>query len=550
MVRPIGRFIAFLLAVGAVVPSAAAQQWTRSGGEEDPVGRRSPLTFVKHGRAVEPVRSRNAVAGVLIECEQTPPAILVLIDNAPALTVAERNGTSGDGFARLDAGAPQEIKWFKGPGDAMAAQLTPASRYYVATEDSLFWSRIRTALRPGWRPAVEAPARRTDVISMTVTMRSSVGSPRRSGSGGTVEGLFVSRRALSDADSLTVSAPTGDGDIYYRFDLDGLEDMEARCDPGRSPDDDRAQRSAAPDDGIAATTSSASADPRTDRSLRIGRERRIGPESRIEPEATSYRVPRSPGDRFQECPQCPEMVVVPPGTFMMGSASSEPHRHSDEGPLHSVTIGAPFAVGVYEVTVREWNECALAGACRSVPRDIAELGANPMRDVSWDDAQSYVAWLSAETGAEYRLLSEAEWEYVARAGTQTARYWGDDESRHGLYEHVGLTAAELEARIDTGLLAADPVGSRAPNPFGLHDVLGNVSEWTQDCAHTNYSGAPVDGSAWTEECFTDKAGWTLRSIRGGYSVAPLPDVRVAFRGVQPSNFRFPGNGLRVARSLD
>ena len=203
-----------------------------------------------------------------------------------------------------------------------------------------------------------------------------------------------------------------------------------------------------------------------------------------------------PGTVFQDCPECPEIVVVPSGEFMMGSPDSEPKRLDDEGPVHRVTIPAAFAVGKYEVTFEEWDACVSAGGCNHKPEDKGwGRGRLPVIYVSWDDAQEYVSWLSKKTGKTYRLLSEAEWEYVARAGTTTPFHTGEQISTSqanydGNETYNGSSKGETRER-------TIPVGSFGANQFGLHDVHGYVWEWVQDCWNDNYKGAPSDGSAWT-----------------------------------------------------
>ena len=212
------------------------------------------------------------------------------------------------------------------------------------------------------------------------------------------------------------------------------------------------------------------------------------------------------------------MVVVPAGAFTMGSPESEEVEFlfltSNERPQHSVAIPAPFAVGVYEVTLAEWDSWVRTGGSDDSTRrdDMREYlgveGQHPAFGMSWDDAQAYVSWLSERTGARYRPLSEAEWEYVARAGTQTARYWGESDSDQCRYANgYDLTAYramdpdDREGRVapqcSDGFEDIAPVGSFAPNAFGLYDVLGNVPEWTRDCAPnitpSRYGDAPTDG---------------------------------------------------------
>ena len=220
-----------------------------------------------------------------------------------------------------------------------------------------------------------------------------------------------------------------------------------------------------------------------------------------------------PGTVFRDCAVCPEMAVVPAGSFTMGSP------WEDEGPQHRVTIGLPFAVGVYEVTFAEWDACVRAGGCGGYRPEGEGWGRDrrPVINVNWDDAQGYVRWLSRETGEGYRLLTEAEWEYVARAGTQTARYWGESESEQCRYGNGYDRTSHAEYAWDwnepvacsDGYADTAPVGSFQPNAFGLYDVLGNVWEWTVDCWNDEYSGAPTDGSAW------DVGDCSVRVLRGG-----------------------------------
>ena len=245
------------------------------------------------------------------------------------------------------------------------------------------------------------------------------------------------------------------------------------------------------------------------------------------------------GDVFRDCVDCPEMVVVPSGRFMMGSPPSEEGRYDwEEGPVHRVSIPSVFAVGVYEVTFEEWDACVSAGGCGGYrPGDRGwGRGQRPVINVSWDDARAYVDWLSGETGEAYRLLSEAEWEYVARAGTRTRYHWGDA---------IGRNRANCDgcgSRWDGGK-STSPVGSFGANAFGLHDVHGNVFEWVEDCYYDSYAGAPRDGSAW-------KGGdCSFRVLRGGsWSYVPR-DLRAASRFWYDSGDRNHNVGFRVARTF-
>ncbi len=234
------------------------------------------------------------------------------------------------------------------------------------------------------------------------------------------------------------------------------------------------------------------------------------------PSGTACIQPGS-GESFKDCPDCPEMVVVPAGSFMMGSPASEPLREDDEGPQHKVTIAKPFAVGKYAVTFAEWDACAADGGCgRQKPSDEGwGRGGRPVINVNWHDAKRYAAWLSKKTGNAYRLLSEAEREYVARAGTKTPFWWGKSitpaqANYNGSFVYGG-GGKEGEYREKTL-----PVKSFEPNPWALYQVHGNVWEWVEDCYHDSYAGAPANSSAWT----TGKC--EKRILRGG-SWSSIPE---------------------------
>ena len=209
-----------------------------------------------------------------------------------------------------------------------------------------------------------------------------------------------------------------------------------------------------------------------------------------------------PGSDFKECANgCPVMIVIPAGKFIMGSPENEPDRDASEGPQHEVTIAKPFAVSKFEVTFEEWDACVAAAGCPRVP-DRWGRGEMPVINVSWDDAKQYVGWLSQLTGKEYRLLTEAEWEYAARAGANTRYSWGDDP---------GIGNANCDGcGSQWDLQQTAPVGSFKPNGFGLYDMHGNVWEWVEDSWHENYDGAPADGSAWLRGGDT-----SYRVVRGG-----------------------------------
>ena len=245
-----------------------------------------------------------------------------------------------------------------------------------------------------------------------------------------------------------------------------------------------------------------------------------------------------PGDSFRECAKdCAEMVVVPAGSFMMGSPPTEKDRDDSEDPQHIVTIGKPFAVAKFALTFDEWDTCVAYGDC---PQGISDngwgRGQQPVINVTWDDAQRYVAWLSSMTGKPYRLLTEAEYEYATRAGTQTAYPWGDDIGKNNA-NCIGC-GSKWDRR------QAAPVGSFKPNAFGLYDMVGNVFEWVEDCVHNNYDGAPTDGLAWIEggDCKN-------RVDRGGAWFVTPGTLRSAFRYGGAADGLMVGLGFRVGRTL-
>jgi formylglycine-generating enzyme required for sulfatase activity len=246
---------------------------------------------------------------------------------------------------------------------------------------------------------------------------------------------------------------------------------------------------------------------------------------------------------FKECAVCPEMVVVPAGGFRMGSPVGEEGRTETEGPQRWVTIRKLFAVGRFEVTFDEWDACVSQGGCSHRPDDAGwERGKRPVIDVSWNDiTQQYLPWLSKRTGKTYRLLTEAEWEYVARAGMETPYWWGSSISAsQANYDATSAPEDCPKGKYPVGKTV--PVDSFAPNPWGLYNVHGNVWEWVEDSWHRNYLGAPRDGSVW-------KGVGLFRVIRGGSWGTSAASLRSACRGrLIPTN-RDSSVGFRLARTL-
>lgn len=286
------------------------------------------------------------------------------------------------------------------------------------------------------------------------------------------------------------------------------------------------------------------------------------------------------GTVFQDCPTCPEMVVIPPGSFEMGSDFMNPMRDNEmrpEGPIHSVTISKPFAVGRYEVTHAEFaafieetgytpaTSCVtwdgrdpLDGVTWEDPKIGPLPNANdPAVCVSWNDARSYAIWMAGKTGLPYRLLSEAEWEYVAKAGSKAAWPWGDDPSEICEYGNVFDQSGVKEPRsaqndnsmaraaeCDDGYMLVAPVGQFKANAFGLYDTIGNVWEWVQDCSIRLYETEPADGTAYEYPNICEK-----RAVRSGSWRSRISRHRPTFRGRDPADLAYYMFGLRLARDL-
>ena len=244
-----------------------------------------------------------------------------------------------------------------------------------------------------------------------------------------------------------------------------------------------------------------------------------------------------------DAPWCPEMVVIPAGRFLMGSPPAEEGRDDDEGPQHFVTIAEPFALGRYPITFEEYDEFA-ATTMREAPSDDGwGRGRRPAINLSWDDAQDYVAWLSGQTGETYRLPSEAEWEYACRAGTTTPFHVGATIStEQANYNGTLMTYGSGKQGVYRGQTM--PVGAFPANAFGLCDMHGTVWEWCADSWHENYVGAPADGSAWLEGGEQDK-----RVSRGGSWFEWPGALRSADRSRGKPGGRYVDEGFRVARTL-
>lgn len=247
-------------------------------------------------------------------------------------------------------------------------------------------------------------------------------------------------------------------------------------------------------------------------------------------------------ETFRDCAVCPQLTVLPPGEFQMGSPDEELGHTSAEAPRHPVRIDYHLAVATYEATFEEWDACVADGGCTHKPRDSGwGRGRRPVINVSWDDiVKEYLPWLSNKTGRAYRLLTEAEWEYAARASSGDPFATGKTISTQDAnYDGTSTYGAGVKGEYRKSTLE---VGSFPANKFGLHDMHGNVWEWVQDCSVATYAAVPSDGRAAAE------APGCQRVMRGGSWIDSPRVVRSAARGRVPANTRFIYRGFRVART--
>jgi formylglycine-generating enzyme required for sulfatase activity len=256
------------------------------------------------------------------------------------------------------------------------------------------------------------------------------------------------------------------------------------------------------------------------------------PEPVVEPEPVFVDKADVFRDSLKAGGRGPTMIAVPPGTFSMGGSSAA--GSADEVPRHEVTIKS-FAVGVYEVTFAEYYKFATASGRAKPNNNGWDVNNHPVVDVSWDDAHAYTRWLSQQTGKNYRLLSESEWEYVARAGSNWSFWWGGSPGTGN--------AHCFDCKSDYSISKPAKVGTYKPNPFGLYDTAGNVFEWVHDCYHRNYMDAPTDGSVW------EGGDCDVRIVRGGAYRSPANSMRVENREKFKSDKGQYNVGFRVARDL-
>lgn len=284
------------------------------------------------------------------------------------------------------------------------------------------------------------------------------------------------------------------------------------------------------------------------------------------------------GESFRDCAVCPEMILIAEGSFLMGAPDNEPGRYEEEGPVRKVNISR-FAAGKFHVTRGEW--AAFVKATNRIPVEGCDWSGLPENEavtaswnhvgfrqddkhpvvcISWDDAQDYISWLGKKTGFKYRLLTEAEWEYAARAGSTTPYPWGSDASHEFANYGKDTCCTGLALGLDQWAYGTSPVGSFPPNAYGLYDMHGNVMQWVEDCFSGSYIGLPTDGSAYTNSVplnvegdlseMNGKSSCDFRMCRGGDFNNPPAMIRSASRNWAPIQaYRSAGLGFRVAKSL-
>jgi len=288
--------------------------------------------------------------------------------------------------------------------------------------------------------------------------------------------------------------------------------------------------------------------------------------------AKASRAAHAPkaGKIFRDCPSCPEMVVIPSGSFDMGSPDSEAGRDKDEGPVHRVNV-ATFALGKTEITRGQFaafvnktnystgDKCWTLEGGKYEERSgnwskpgYSQDDKHPVACINWNDAKAYAEWMSRKTGKQYRLPTEAEWEYAAHGNTSTSRYWGDNPDQACGYANVADKTAQAQIHgassswsvhnCTDGFAYTAPVGRFKANAFRLKDMLGNVWEWTEDSYHDSYNDAPTDGSVW-------QGNGAKYVLRGGSWNNEPQNVRAAIRYGNKPALRFSSFGFRLARML-
>jgi len=260
-----------------------------------------------------------------------------------------------------------------------------------------------------------------------------------------------------------------------------------------------------------------------------------------------------PGTVFSDCDECPEMVVIAAGEYGFGAPPDEFGSPYNEGYILDIRFARPFAIGKYEVTFDEWEQCVIAGRCPAADDDGMQRGRRPVVNVSWHDAAQFADWLASKTGQPYRLPSEQEWEYAAQAGSPRARFFGIPREQTCMYGNVyDVTARNAHdfgwswLPCEDGFADSAPVGSFKANAFGVHDMLGNVWEWVHDCLNPNwrFSRSATDGSAFVDgDC-------SQRAYRGGSWLSNQPYYLRTGDRYKFSSVRYNDLGFRVARSLD
>jgi formylglycine-generating enzyme required for sulfatase activity/lipoprotein NlpI len=351
-----------------------------------------------------------------------------------------------------------------------------------------------------------------------------------------------------EAEAAEMQEGEGDGEGLGKVLADWLGDSAEQADQ----EQESGQETAPPEETADKTpTSEEDAQPKTDvaENHQAEKSETVADEAPEEAQQPSQQIvdKYKPGESFQECDDCPQMVVVPPGSFHMGDTMGT--GSGVERPAHGVTIDYSFAIAKHETTFAQWDACVTDGGCIFKPSDDGlGRGTRPVAGVSWQDAQEYLTWLSKKTARQYRLPTEAEWEYVARSEAIGDNHW---EALEETCKHVNAADQMLREKdpqvaavvCRDGFIKTAPVGSFLPNTFGVHDMYGNVSEWVEDCWNADYQEAPTDGQAWVSgQC-------DRRVLRGGSWKSGPQEIRASSRQPLWQEQRVNTSGLRVVRRL-
>jgi formylglycine-generating enzyme required for sulfatase activity/lipoprotein NlpI len=453
-------------------------------------------------------------------------------------SLAEAESVSGV-FDTFTKGIKAEKKGAYGEAIAKYTEVLESGRLDARNSANIYYARARVHMRRKEYPETLRDLRRAVELK-----------PNWKGLRKTLEAV--------EKEAEKVEEEQRSEEVVRQFFSGLLEDTEEQgSEVEESPQSAQQEKDAADEDGAAAEAEAIAEEdtpPETaDAEATQEEGREAAAEERVEEEALrpdkqpTVVDKHQPGESFRDCDDCPEMIVVPPGSFHMGDTMGS--GSEVERPSHKVTIDDPFAVAKLETTFAQWDACVADGGCSVNPADDGlGRGERPVTGISWDDTQQYLEWLSNKTGRRYRLPTEAEWEYAARSEHIGDTYWKDTKATCKYVNAADQMLRKKDPMVPAfgckdGYVKTAPVGGFPPNKFGMHDIYGNVAEWVEDCWNGNYLGAPADGQAWTGgDC-------DRRVLRGGSWKSGPQEIRASSRVPLWKELRINTSGLRVVRSL-